>query len=247
MKLVYPSKKYLKSQRIDVNCSYKISREYIVVVGGLAGKAKDYTQISRVYISGSIVPTYGNGEDYIGGVVGVFHGGVIDQCANAATIEDHARIVRIGGIVSYIEATSSNVNISNCYNIGTLKACTAHISGGRSAGGIIGQVKGNNAYQLDIQYCYNDGTVKVILDQWIAGGWSGCGGIFGDIRDNKSNNIVVQQCFWNKTKSELSGDSASFHQNNSKDNMSGTYSGWSTQIWKFSDNAAPQLRWLQRQ
>lgn len=236
----------VKNLRIDVNCSYKISREYIVVVGGLAGKAKDYTQISRVYISGSIVPTYGNGEDYIGGVVGVFHGGVIDQCANAATIEDHARIVRIGGIVSYIEATSSNVNISNCYNIGTLKACTAHISGGRSAGGIIGQVKGNNAYQLDIQYCYNDGTVKVILDQWIAGGWSGCGGIFGDIRDNKSNNIVVQQCFWNKTKSELSGDSASFHQNNSKDNMSGTYSGWSTQIWKFSDNAAPQLRWLQR-
>lgn len=221
------------------------NKDGALYVGALAGMTKDLVTISKVTTSGAITIKDGIGVDFIGGIVGQFLGGEIDQCKNAIDIEDHAFTSRTGGIVGYATPSEISIIISNCYNVGSLKACTAYVYGGRSAGGIVGQVRGHDAFRLNISCCYNNGDVKIIQIKNAALGWWGCGGLFGDIDNKISNNISVSNSFWNKNKTSLSGNSSNYHKNNSKTNMNGAYTGWSTNIWKFSSSKAPELIWLE--
>ncbi|MCH5156548.1 MAG: hypothetical protein J1G02_01570 [Clostridiales bacterium] len=219
-------------------------KDNTLYVGGLAGSTKGLVTISKVSTSGEITIKDGKGADYIGGIIGQFLGGDIEQCRNSIDIEDHAYTSRTGGIVGYATPSEITINISNCFNVGSMKACTGYIWGGRSAGGIVGQVRGHDVFKLNINCCYNDSDVKIVQTKNAALGWWGCGGIFGDIGDKKSTNMSVSNSYWNKNKASLAGNNNNFHKNNAKTNMNGTYSGWSTEIWRFSSSKAPELIWL---
>lgn len=214
-------------------------------IGGLAGKALNAVTISKVTSSGSIILSDGVGTDYIGGIIGEFSSGTIDQCSNSALVESHAWQARTGGIVGYAYASEMPIKISNCYNIGTAQAYTGYVYGGRSAGGIIGQIRGNKSFSLQIINCYNDSTVKTIQEKNAALGWWGCGGLVGDIYNKESSNINISNSYWNSNKADRYGNNASLHAASSaKTNMSGVYTGWAEEIWQFSDSETPKLKWM---
>lgn len=213
-------------------------------VGLLSGKVIE-SEISKISTSGIINLANGEGTDYIGGIVGYFTGGTIDQCKNSATVESHAYQSRTGGIIGYACANDKALTVSNCYNEGQIKACTAYIWGGRSSGGIVGQVRGHSTFTLSIKYSYNNGNVSTLQEKNAALGWWGCGGIFGDIEEKYKNKIEVSNSYWNTSKSELYGNNGEFHGNETRKTvMTGNYANWQSEIWIFSNNASPKLRWL---
>lgn len=213
-------------------------------IGGLAGKTEGRVDIFKVSVSGSIVLNDGVGLDYIGGVVGQFLGGTIEQCSNSALVETHAYTARAGGIAGYTCPTETYIKISDCYNVGVIKACTAYIYGGRSAGGIVGQVRGHDTSTTIISNCYNDSSVKIIQDKNAAMGWWGCGGIYGDTANDVSTGIFVNNSYWNTTKCTRCGNNKDAHANSGKTVMSGVYDGWSADIWQFGSDTAPKLKWM---
>ena len=103
------------------------------MVGALAGKAVNNSQIARISADGVINLANGVGSNFVGGIVGYVTSGTIEQCHNAATIESHAWQARTGGIVGYACPEEAALLISDCYNEGTIKACTSWSYGGRSA------------------------------------------------------------------------------------------------------------------
>ncbi|MDE5549016.1 MAG: hypothetical protein K2J13_02060 [Clostridia bacterium] len=233
--------------KLNVTISRDLDKSGTGVVGALAGRASGVTEISRVYTSGEIAIGNYSGYDYVGGIIGQFYGGSIDQCANEAKITDWARNARTGGIVGYAQGEDSSVTIMNCYNKGNLKSSSNWTTayGGRSSGGIAGQVKGAKGFRLNIINCYNDSKVTLEWTGVATGGWYGRGAIFGDIASGNSENIKVENCVWNKSKcDEVCNCKKTYTGTVGKTNMNGTYDKWSTYIWTFSNNAAPQLTWL---
>ena len=226
---------------IEFTISAEKSGNYYV--GGLAGFTRGQNNIARVCTSGEMTFKNGSGDCSVGGLFGKFTGGTIEQCCNTANLENHAEKSRVGGLVGQCMAEATSITISNCYNTGNIRACTAYIFGGRSAGGLLGQVKGQDAFKLNVSNCYNDSEVKIIQDKNAAMGWWGCGGIFGDISGNVSSNIRLERTFWNKQKGKLAGNNKSFHNDNGVDSITGTIQGWSTDIWQFYSDHAPQLKW----
>lgn len=214
-------------------------------IGGLAGKTVGNVKIANIASSGSIIASDGVGDDYLGGIIGYFSGGTIDQCYNSAQIESHAWNARAGGIAGCAYAKEMPIKISNCYNVGDIRAYTAYIWGGRSAGGIVGQVRGNKAFTLQVTDCYNDSVVETIQEKNAALGWWGCGGLIGDIHNKESDNINIERCYWNSTKCEVYGNNASLHNTSgAKTDMNGSYPEWSEDVWSFNNSSAPELKWM---
>ncbi|MBD5086863.1 MAG: hypothetical protein HDT32_05875 [Clostridiales bacterium] len=232
----------VKHLYLDVNISDK-SGDNKAIVGGLAGLTQGRVGISQIAVSGSIIMADGIGDDYIGGVIGQFNGGSIEQCVNAALVESHAWNSRAGGIVGYAIPSEMKITISNCYNVGEIKSCTSYIWGGRSAGGIIGQAQGHNSFDLKVSKCYNNSVVRIIQEKNAALGWWGVGGLVGDIANQIYTRISVEESYWNDTV-ELAGYNSRYHEGNSKTNMNGIYPNWSSEIWILSAHHAPILKWL---
>lgn len=220
------------------------------MVGALAGKAVNNSQIARISADGVINLANGVGSNFVGGIVGYVTSGTIEQCHNAATIESHAWQARTGGIVGYACPEEAALLISDCYNEGTIKACTSWSYGGRSAGGIAGAAKGHSTFSLTFRNCYNVGSVSIPMDSGIAlpgfGSWWSNGGIFGfGGSGGVKTNILLQNSYWEKGKSQLVGSNTSSMQKNfGKTDMTGTYAGWSTEIWRFSNEDSPRLLWM---
>ncbi|MDE5990862.1 MAG: hypothetical protein K2H36_04700, partial [Clostridia bacterium] len=233
--------------KLDVTIARDLDKSGIGAVGALAGKATGLTNISKVATSGVISIGNYSGYDYVGGIIGQFYGGTIDQCTNDAEISDWARNARTGGIVGYCQGSDFSIMISNCYNKGDLKSSSKWTAayGGRSSGGIAGQVKGTKGFKLNIVNCYNDSNVKLEWEGVSTGGWSGIGGIFGDIASGNSENLTVSACVWNTSKCKWAcASKTTYNGTVGKTDLSGIYENWSTNIWSFSNYSTPQLLWL---
>lgn len=233
---------------LNVNISRELDRSDIGKVGGLAGKTSGVTNISRVYVSGVINIGNYSGYDFVGGIVGQYLGGTIEECASSAKVTNYARNARTGGIVGYASPSEYAIKIMNCYNVGDLKSSSNWTAafGGRSSGGIVGQVRGHNSFNLDIINCYNDSSVKLEWTGVATGGWQGCGGIYGDIENGVGSNINVTNSCWNSKKCSIYGNNAKGHSKGSKTDMSGIYKDWSSDIWQFSNEFAPRLKWMNK-
>lgn len=217
------------------------------MIGGVAGLASEGTVLSRISVVGKIIVESHDGNDYIGGLVGKFLGGTILECSNSAQIYNRAKFARAGGIAGYIFAEQKSITISDCKNTGEVKAVSAYVAmeGQRYAGGIGGQIRGQNAFLLEILNCYNDSSVEI---DWLGvsmdgHGYHGCGGLIGDVAEKIYDNIYVEDCFWNSKKCQLRTNGEQYHQG-AKEDMSGTYLNWSTDVWSFSSHSAPQLTWI---
>lgn len=236
----------ISNLHLDVLISRDLDRGDTGMVGALAGKASGNTKLYRIETSGQITIGNYSGFDYVGGIVGHFLGGTIAECANHVNVTSKARHARSGGIAGYACPQEMPITISNCYNTGNLLSSSNYTAAfaARYSGGILGQAKGHNTFELNIKNCYNDSSVKLEWTGVATGGWNGKGGLIGDIADGKSTNIKVSDSYWNSSKCQTAGNNSAFHKSNGKSNMTGIYSGWSNDIWVFSQSSAPELTWL---
>lgn len=90
-----------------------------------------------------------------GGILGTAHNGttVVENCTYSGTIDVGGRTGNIGGIVGYVNnSTSAIVNITNCLFDGEIQNETAD----GQCGGIVGY---NNAGKLTVKNCLSIGTI----------------------------------------------------------------------------------------
>ena len=105
---------------------------------GLFGYVSGSGKIEKLSVSGDI-----NGNNYVGGVVGLNLGSV-ENCYNTGTVTGTGDYV--GGVVG----CNDRGTVTNCYN-------TGEVSGGEDVGGVVGY---NSSASASVENCYNTGTVS---------------------------------------------------------------------------------------
>lgn len=151
---------YNKGQIGDDTYTY-----YARHVGGIVGR-----------LSGAVEKAYNNGEIYngytaTGGIAGWMYEGSINNSFNTGniTVYNHdSSTSQVGGIVGAASVGSGNIELSNIYNLGTLRSFQAnqnytgsgisHGVGKNAIGGIIGGVMGNSN-ALNINGAYTTGNI----------------------------------------------------------------------------------------
>lgn len=127
-------------------------------------------------LSGTVEKAYNNGEIYngytaTGGIAGWMYEGSINNAFNTGniTVYNHdSSTSQVGGIVGAASVGSGNIELSNIYNLGTLRSFQAnqnytgsgisHGVGKNAIGGIIGGVMGNSN-ALNINGAYTTGNI----------------------------------------------------------------------------------------
>lgn len=149
---------YNKGQIGDDTYTY-----YARHVGGIVGR-----------LSGDISKAYNNGEIYngytaTGGVVGWMYKGSVNNAFNTGniTVYNHDESTsQVGGIVGAAGTANGEINITNVYNLGTLRSIKAnaalvgienHKIGNNAVGGIIGAVM--NKGTVNISGAYTTGNI----------------------------------------------------------------------------------------
>lgn len=181
-----------------VNANLLIYGEYIGVIAGQA----DNSLIVDCNVNGNV---YGPGDygNYVGGVVGVNKGGMMQGISFSGCVDGNKTVGGItaknsgivSGCVCLFDSNMENSYVAGCIgsgpggivglNTGTVEYCynTNYIwgntwSGNVGAGGIVGQNKGN------IKYCYNLGNVRYACQYWHRGYVGGiCGRNEAEILD----------------------------------------------------------------
>lgn len=125
-------------------------------------------------LSGTVEKAYNNGEIYngytaTGGIAGWMYEGSINNAFNTGniTVYNHdSSTSQVGGIVGAASVASGDINLTNVYNLGTLRSFQAnstyaglnHNVGANSVAGIIGAVM-NNRHDLIIENAYTTGNI----------------------------------------------------------------------------------------
>lgn len=172
----------------NVNSCYNtaaITGEY---ASGIAYKMGTYysdlpikTGIKECYNLGSV-----SGYSIAGGVVGDMSNGEILSCYNMGALEllsgDYSP--EAGGIVSSIFPFMDSVQISDCFNCGTIIFAESP----DYAGGLVGSASAYQAYDLKIENCYNIGKIK--LAEGVDGRKDYIGSAFGTVSEGNGDLIL---------------------------------------------------------
>ena len=159
-------------------------------------------------LSGTVEKAYNNGEIYngytaTGGIAGWMYEGNINNAFNTGniTVYNHdSSTSQVGGIVGAASVASGDINLTNVYNLGTLRSFQAnstyaglnHNVGANSVAGIIGAVM-NNRHDLIIENAYTTGNIyagnqddrgNIYLDR----NNDMVGSIYGENRGVRNNN-----------------------------------------------------------
>ena len=117
-------------------------------VGGIVGYNSSGT-VTNCAFSGSV------SGNYVGGVVGYNNGGTVTGCifsgSGSVSVSGGSYV---GGVVGW---NSSDVNVTNCYNIGSVSGSASYVGG----------VVGYNQSGSSVTTCYNTGSVSGV---WYVGG-----------------------------------------------------------------------------
>lgn len=148
-------------------------------------------------LSGTVEKAYNNGEIYngytaTGGIAGWMYEGSINNAFNTGniTVYNHdSSTSQVGGIVGAASVASGDINLTNVYNLGTLRSFQAnstyarlnHNVGANSVAGIIGAVM-NNRHDLIIENAYTTGNIY-------AGNQDDSGNIYLDINNDMVGSI----------------------------------------------------------
>ena len=135
-------------------------------VGPIAGYVET-SDISGCSVVGGTV----EGQEYVGGLVGLCQGGFIADCSSSASVSGTSRV---GGLVGS-RAIFGSPDIKDCYAQGA-------VTGDNYVGGFIG-----NSSDAGIVNCYSSGLVTADTN---VGGFSG----YNVSEWGYSNNII--SCFW---------------------------------------------------
>lgn len=137
---------------------------YVGTVAGKMESLKTAPCIENCIVESGTI----NGKTYVGGLVGYVcannadkfqqeNKNIINNCANFANVKSTSYA---GGLVGYTEANGKNVNIANCYNVGT--------SIGGTSGDLVGKIDANttvvNCYYLGSK-AFGENTVSATAEQ----------------------------------------------------------------------------------
>lgn len=128
-------------------------------IGGVTGIADGVTLTGNVnegHVTTSTVDATNKPQSYIGGIAGWANKLTIENCQNKGLVDATAcsSTPLLGGILG---KASENVIIKNCRNAQTGKVHCNVSTGTFFTGGIIAQCEATTK----LQYCYNDGEVKI--------------------------------------------------------------------------------------
>lgn len=169
---------YITYSSIVSNCCNSGYVESNYYAGGIVGKAIHSSIINNSYNEGDIVASTTEYYSYAGGISGVSVYDIqIIFCYNTGKISSRAQTSHCGGI-------SGNINegkISQCYNIGYLKASSTSYT-------IIGGITGYTCHRSTIEDSYNAGHIFVSSPSSI---FSYAGGITGEI----VNGCSIKTCY----------------------------------------------------
>ena len=157
---------YNKGQIGDDTYTY-YARHVAGIVGRLSG------EVEKAYNNGEIY----NGYTATGGVAGWMYEGSIKNAFNTGniTVYNHdSSTSQVGGIVGAAGVANGDINLTNVYNLGTLRSFKAvndeaisgvsHNVGDNSVAGIIGAVL-NNQHKLIINGAYTTGNIYAGIQQ----------------------------------------------------------------------------------
>lgn len=195
-------------------------------VGGVFGYMLDATA-SYLVNTGNITSF----SPYTGGLIGYFYNGLLEKSYNAGNVTSGTQYV--GGIagIFYSKSGKFPVNISNCYNSGTV---TCNSGSSEKVGGILGSCPTRtDKKEVVIENCYNSGEIYyrsgTILDR--------TKGIVGE----KGNNNTITNCYYlNDTSGTDTGLGTPLSSDDVK--MVENYTGFDRNIWLFDGINYPQLR-----
>ena len=174
-------------------------------IGGVTGIADGVTLTGNVnegHVTTSTVDATNKPQSYIGGIAGWANKLTIENCQNKGLVDATAcsSTPLLGGILG---KASENVIIKNCRNAQTGKVHCDVATGTFYTGGIIAQCEATTK----LQYCYNDGEVKINQKAQ----HSYVGGIVGKALnvvencENTSTGVVIVQHSGSNGKYALAG------------------------------------------
>jgi hypothetical protein len=174
-------------------------------IGGITGFTESVTLTDNVnegHVTTSTVETSKKPTPYVGGIAGWAKNLTIENCQNKGLVDATAcsNIPYVSGILG---KASSNVTIKNCRNAKTGKVHCDVSTGTFFTGGIIAQCETTTK----LQYCYNDGEVKI--NQKAQNAY--VGGIVGralnvvENCENTSTGVVIVQHSGSNGKYALAG------------------------------------------
>lgn len=235
----------------NLQLEYNLSANKIgsnLTVGGLAAVAINNSKISQIFVnnnSEAYIDT--DGVSQLGGIVGIFQGGQISQCANSANLFLGGRYNYCGGLVGSIEKNTNTIYIENCYNVGDIIVdgygwTTTY--GTRTAGGIVGIANKHSTRSINIINCYSSNSISLRYSTTNALAYRARGAMVGWTQGQGTLNF--RNCYFDTSKETAAAwNQASCDGIIGVNNLSGSsYSGWSTDVWEFSNSAAPTLKWI---
>ena len=174
-------------------------------IGGITGFTESVTitdNVNEGHVTTSTVETSKKPTPYVGGIAGWAKNLTIENCQNKGLVDATAcsNIPYVSGILG---KASTNVTIKNCRNAQTGKVHCDVSTGTFFAGGIIAQCETTTI----LQYCYNDGEVKI--NQKAQNAY--VGGIVGralnvvENCENTSTGVVIVQHSGSNSKYALAG------------------------------------------
>ena len=164
---------YNKGQIGDKNFKY-----YARHVGGVVGRLSG--TVEKAYNTGAIY----NGYNIVGGIVGWLNAGSVTNSFNTGNItvlnHDNTEESNVGGIAGDVNIATGNIELTNVYNLGTLRSIQYKAEAGSDdkngnvsvLGGIVGAIHSyhdnkngklliSNAYTTG--NLYSDGSIKSIV------------------------------------------------------------------------------------
>ena len=141
-------------------------------VGGIVGRLSGV--VEKAYNTGAIY----NGYNVVGGIAGWMSQGSITNSFNTGNItvnnqEKTTAGIQAGGIVG--GASTGSVEISNVYNLGTIRGFQSGSASGYAVGGIVGAFIGDGSATVSNAYT----TGNLYLNTWGSPSILGLGSIYG--------------------------------------------------------------------
>lgn len=174
-------------------------------IGGVIGRADAITLTGNVnegHVTTSTKDATNKPQSYIGGIAGWANSLTIENCQNKGLVDVTAcsNTPLLGGILG---KASSNVTIKNCRNASTGKVHMDVATGTFFTGGIIAQCETTTK----LQYCYNDGEVKISQKSQHAyvGGIVGLGKGVVEYCENTATGTVIINHTGSNSKYALAG------------------------------------------
>lgn len=158
---------------------------------GFLGRLGSYVTVDNVNITGTVIINTQNGHNNVGGFMAVIEGSnsSVTNCSIKATAGSNSGLIAsgaVGGMISQIDATASDITINGliCENFG--------VYGTSAVGGIIGKINAVANKEITLSNCsFSGATINVSA--------TNCGGIVGAWYNAAGYTTTLENCTFSGT------------------------------------------------